>query len=138
VCVREGLTCQGEAFAPQPPPELWVVPFPRRDMNRDGLLDDRADETVYVLNDDFRPIDLSGWSITDSAGIRFTFPEGTSLPPESNLKVYGGGVDVWVAPDGLGLDDAGDTVSLLNARGALVTQVSWRDATRGAYIRSDD
>jgi len=77
---------------------------------------------------------LGGWVLRDaSASHRFTFPEGTVLPPSGELRVVTGceaealaaeGELLWCESRGVWNDD-GDTAFLLDAAGAIVATVDY-------------
>lgn len=89
-----------------------------------------------------RTIDISGWTFDD--GINFTFPQGTSIPPDSYLvvardpefirTVYGLSTNQVLGPEdeearaafGV-LRDRGERIRLLDSKGAIVDEVSYRD-----------
>ncbi|MCA9547812.1 MAG: lamin tail domain-containing protein [Myxococcales bacterium] len=138
VCVSTEATCQVVAPEPAAVAEVvidFVVPNPASDRNGDGELDVRDDEEVRLINRGEAPADLSGWSITDEVGVRYTFPAGTELFGGEGLSVFGGG-DVDHAAR-LGLNNGGDTVTLIDARGAKITAVSWASAAPGAVIAGE-
>ena len=135
VCVSSRATC--EAVEPPRVPLVFiskVVPNPDGDLNGDGVADSRDDEAVTLVNEAGYPTDLSGWSLADNVGVRFTFPQGYELKAGDQVTVFGGGEADFTAPRGLGLNNDGDAVHLLDARGAEVQVVSWRRATRGVAV----
>lgn len=95
------------------------------DTNGDGIREFKDDEFIELVNTGAGATDISGWSIADKVGIRFTFPEGTIIPPGKALVVFGGGEpktfadmggsQVIVAPSGLKLNDDGDSIMLVKA-----------------------
>ncbi len=109
-----------EIFADVPPddPATRAV---EGDANRDGTRNS-DDEFVEALNSSRSPLDISGITVADATARRFTFPTGTILAPGNALVVFGGGAPPRVDPAfggasiytaaSLGLNDAGDTVSL--------------------------
>ncbi|MEM7386119.1 MAG: lamin tail domain-containing protein, partial [Verrucomicrobiota bacterium] len=46
---------------------------------------ERDEEWIEIYNRGSEPVDLSGWELSD--GVRFTFPEGTNLAPDSYLLI---------------------------------------------------
>lgn len=103
------------------------------DANGDGTRDGSQDEFVEIYNTGSQSVDLSGFAIEDGFGNRHTFPPGTSLPPSTAVVVFGGGSPsasipgvVQTASTGsLGLNNGGDTVTLLSASGGTLTSVSY-------------
>lgn len=115
------------------------------DANRDGVRDPADDEFVEIVNRGATPLCLAGWSLGDAANpSRHTFPLGTPLAPGEVLIVFGGGVPtgsfggatVQTAPDGLSLQVTGDVLSIRDADGVVVRQVSWGDCA-GATCATD-
>ncbi|HEX8634360.1 MAG TPA: Ig-like domain-containing protein [Pyrinomonadaceae bacterium] len=104
------------------PPDDPATPAVEGDANRDGVRRSDDDEFVEILNYSQTPVDISGLVLTDATARRFTFPVGTSLAAGSALVVFGGGApprddpafggSTIYAAASLGLNDAGDTVSL--------------------------
>lgn len=91
--------------------------------------DDLAGEYVLLGNTGGRPADLSGWTLEDEAGARYTFPAVT-LAPGAELRIWtGAGSDgdgslywgraqpVW--------NNGGDTATLRDAAGALVASLAF-------------
>lgn len=91
--------------------------------------DGEYDEVVSFKNTTDSPLDLSGWTVTDESGTQFEFPEGTTVPAGAVIQLRtGDGSDrielywnrsqhVW--------NDSGDTVSVFNEAGDLVTERSY-------------
>lgn len=134
VCVSTQATCEVDDT---PAPEVYiskVVPNPDGDLNEDGHFDVREDEAVTLVNEAAWPADLSGWSLADNVGVRFTFPQGFELKAGESVTVYGGGVADHVAPRSLGLNNDGDTLRLIDARGAEVQAVTWLRAAPGVAV----
>ena len=107
-----------------------VVPQPATDRNRDGVADAR-DESVTLVNAGTADADLGGWSLADNVKTRFTFAEGATLGPGNLLEVFGAG-------EALGLNDRGDTLSLMDPDGAKVDVLSWDRTRPGEEIRPTD
>jgi Lamin Tail Domain len=106
------------------------------DANRDGVRDPEDDEFVEIVNRGTTPVCLAGWTLGDAANPRrHTFPLGRPLGPGEVLVLFGGGVPtgrfgdalVQAAADGLSLQATGDVLSLRDAEGVVVQQVSWGD-----------
>ena len=103
------------------------------DANGDGVREARDDEFIELLNVTADPVDLSGWQITDGYAVRYAFPEGAELMPGRALVLFGGGDPatfaelpgalVFVAEHGLGLNNTGDTITLLDVEGVMEDQV---------------
>jgi Lamin Tail Domain len=102
------------------------------DANGDGVRDAEDDEFIELVNISAAIVDLSGYTITDSVGTRFTFPAGTELDPGWAAVVFGGGVPninapalIFVSNQALGLNNSGDIVSLFDATGSLIDAVDY-------------
>jgi endonuclease/exonuclease/phosphatase family metal-dependent hydrolase len=89
---------------------------------------DVTGEFVEVVNVGTGSADLSGWTVSDAASVRHTFPSGTTLAAGGVVVVFGGSAGIpsgtpgaVVASTGtLGLSNSGDTVTLKNASGTAV------------------
>jgi len=142
-CLPSKLTCKTSP-APQDSPAVMVneiLADPASDLsgdaNRDGKRDASKDEFVELVSLSAAPADISGWSISDSTGSRFVFPEGTSVLPGRAIVVFGGGDASKVADltaetgslmflgHGLGLDNGGDTLTLTRADGTVADTVAY-------------
>ena len=109
-----------------------VLADPNADANGDGVTSPTEDEFVEIINALAGPVDLSGVTLSDATGVRFTFPDGTVLPTLGSVVVFGGGTptglfggaQVFVA-SGLGLNNTGDTITLSTPGGAVITTVTY-------------
>ena len=104
------------------------------DANGDGNTDSSDDEFVEILNKSGAPLDMSGWSLRDRSEERHLFPAGTVLASGCAIVVFGGGsvdnlggsaIYQTVSSIRLGLNNAGDTVSVYDSQGDLVASVSY-------------
>lgn len=84
-------------------------------------------EFVELVNTGGSAADLSGFTLSDSAGVKHVFANGTTLPAGKAITVFGGaasipaGITAVAASTGtLGLGNSGDTVTLRNAAGTQV------------------
>lgn len=95
------------------------------DANGDGTRDGNQDEFVEILNTGLRPINISGWQLSDSKpGSRgpFAFPDTTWIDPGEYIALFGGGTptgftgEVFVDDGriGGGLSNSGDAVFLID------------------------
>jgi len=91
------------------------------DANGDGTRAAQADEFIESYNSTASTIDLSGYTIFDNDELRHTFPEGTVVPSNGVIVVFGGGTPtgsfggaiVQAASEGrLNMNNAGDIVTL--------------------------
>jgi endonuclease/exonuclease/phosphatase family metal-dependent hydrolase len=84
-------------------------------------------EFVELANTGTAAVDISGWTVSDAAAVRHTFPSGSSLAAGSAVVIFGGasaipaGINAVAASTGtLGLSNSGDTVTVKNAAGTAV------------------
>ncbi|MFP2932512.1 lamin tail domain-containing protein [Pyxidicoccus sp. 3LG] len=102
---------------------------------------DTAGEFVELVNIGTGAVDLSGWTVSDAALVRHTFPSGTSLAAGKAVVVFGGAAGIPSGTPGavtastgtLGLSNSGDTVTLKNASGTAVDT-----ATVGSGVSGTD
>jgi endonuclease/exonuclease/phosphatase family metal-dependent hydrolase len=96
-------------------------------------------EFVELVNSGGTAVELSGWTVSDAAGLRHTFASGTSLGAGRALVVFGGAsgipagmTNAVAASTGtLSLSNSGDTVTLKNAAGTTVSTVTLGSALTG-------
>jgi hypothetical protein len=98
------------------------------DANGDGTRDSNEDEFIEFFNSG-PAIDLSGYTISDAASVRHTFPSGTIIPVNGILVLFGGGTPtgtfggaiVQTASEGqINMSNAGDLVTVEDASGNVV------------------
>ena len=116
---------------------LWTCATDRTPVPTDGLAvarvhpdaagDDRGnlnDEYVVLENRGETTLSLSGWTVTDEAGKRYRFPDGTTLAPGADLTLRSGaGTDTetdryWDAGGPVWNND-GDTVTVRDRNGTV-------------------
>jgi hypothetical protein len=118
------------------------------DANGDGARDAAADEFVELVNDGAAPLCLAGWTLGDADDPeRHRFPLGHAIPPGGALVVFGGGTPTgtfggaevqWASFAGsLDLTNRGDVLTLRDASGAVVAQISWGHRDGAAPARED-
>ncbi len=102
------------------------------DANGDGTINTSEDEFIEIYNNTLSDIDISGYMINDTSGLRHTFTSGSVIPAGEVIVVFGGGTPTnipclsQVASVGfLGLTNGGDTIILLDASSAIVTSYSY-------------
>jgi hypothetical protein len=104
------------------------------DANGDGARDSSQDEFIEFVNNSGGPIDVDGWSITDSVSERHRFLGTTIVGDGQALVVFGGGTPtgtfggavVTTASTGLvGLNNGGDTITLFDASSAVIATVTY-------------
>jgi predicted extracellular nuclease len=93
------------------------------DANGDGVRDFSDDEFVEIVNSGETDFDVSGWTLSDGASLRHTFPDGSIIEDGCAVVVFGGGIPtgifggalVQTASNGsVGFNNGGDTVTLTN------------------------
>jgi hypothetical protein len=102
------------------------------------LADPSDQEFIEIFNYGTEPVDLSGIQIADFRDDPYVFSGGLSLgageyivvarTPAVFTQVYGGGINL--APTGYvtgNLSNSGETISLLDAAGALIVSVTYSD-----------
>ena len=127
------------------PPDDPATAAVEGDANRDGVRSSDDDEFVELFNYSREALDISGVSVADATARRYTFPAGTSLAAGGALVVFGGGAPTHTDPafggatvyttTSLGLNDAGDTVSLkltLNSVETTIASQSYGTAATNA------
>ena len=95
--------------------------------------DGRNLEFVELYNAGIQPEELGGWRL--SGEINYTFPPGTVLGPSNFLVVAASpgelsshyGITNVVGPFTKSLSNAGGTVRLHNAAGAIVQEMTYED-----------
>lgn len=99
------------------------------DTNNDGTRDANQDEFIEFFNSSATSIDLSGYTISDAAQVRHTFPAGTIVPSKGVIVVFGGGnptgtfggAIIQTASTGLlNMNNAGDLVTVRTNGGATI------------------
>lgn len=99
------------------------------DANGDGTRDALADEFIEFFNSSATSINLSGYTISDAAQLRHTFPAGTIVPAKKAIVVFGGGTPtgtfggaiVQIASGGqLNMSNAGDFMTIRDNNGVTI------------------
>ncbi|QRK13579.1 lamin tail domain-containing protein [Archangium violaceum] len=96
-------------------------------------------EFVELVNSGGTAADLSGWTVSDSTGVRHTFASGTTLGAGAAIAVFGSasgipsGVTnaVGSSTGSLALGNSGDTVTLKNAAGTTVSSTTYTSSLSG-------
>jgi endonuclease/exonuclease/phosphatase family metal-dependent hydrolase len=96
-------------------------------------------EFVELVNSGGTAADLSGWTVSDSAGVHHTFASGTTLAAGAAIVVFGGAsgipaglTNAVAATTGtLALGNSGDTVTVKNAAGTTVSTTTYTSALSG-------
>lgn len=127
------------------------------DANADGTYDQNQDEFIELVNTLSNPIDLSGFTVSDSvlaSGVvttRYTFGANTTLAAGKALVLFGGGTatgsfggsTVLVCPAGtlLSLQNAGEAILIKDNTGRTVISFNsdaLSDNPNEAYTRNPD
>lgn len=105
------------------------------DANGDGSADTTDDEFVELVNQTGTDLDIGGWSVSDAVNTRHVFPTGATLPDGCAVVIFGGGTPAsggfgnalaqTASSGALGLNNSGDTVTLRDADGAVVAEVTY-------------
>lgn len=103
------------------------------EVHEDAAGDDRQnlnDEYVVLKNAGDEPLYLSGWTVSDEANHRYTFPEGTTVAPGATLTLHTGSgedtaTDVYWNSSGAVWNNDGDTVTIRTASGEVVVERSY-------------
>ncbi|MGM0588831.1 MAG: lamin tail domain-containing protein [Bacteroidota bacterium] len=114
------------------------------DANGDGVADTDADEFIELVNNEYEPIDISNWSISDAISERFTFPEGTIFPARGVIVIfddgtptgYFGGAQIYTAGE-LSLNNATDDIILKNSEGTTVKSYTYTGADNDQSVVLD-
>ncbi|MEM7343218.1 MAG: lamin tail domain-containing protein [Chloroflexota bacterium] len=117
------------------------------DANGDGIRNASHDEFVELINNSGTTVDISGWTLADSASSSFAFPSGTIVPNGCVLVVFGGGTPTgdfggaFVFTDngtiGSGLNNSGDTVLLGDGSQTVVSYSYGNEGNHNQSITRD-
>ncbi|MFC1510271.1 lamin tail domain-containing protein [Candidatus Omnitrophota bacterium] len=91
------------------------------DANGDGVTSSSKDEFVELFNDGVDVVDLSGWSLFDAVKVRHIFEQGFNLNAYTYALVFGS----TASSGGLSLNNTGDHLTLFDANGFLVDQMTF-------------
>jgi hypothetical protein len=106
------------------------------DANGDGVRDASDDEFVELFNNSGTALDLSGYTLSDAAQLRHTFPTPTIIPANGVLVLFGGGTPtgtfggsiVQTASEGaLNLNNNGDAIIIANPDGRVAINFNSSD-----------
>lgn len=98
-----------------------------------------AGEFIELVNVGDSAVDISGWTLSDGAGVKHMFAGGTSLPAGGVITVFGassgipGGTSYAIAASSgsLGLGNSGDTVTLKNGSGTVQDSYTYSSSLAG-------
>jgi hypothetical protein len=115
------------------------------DANGDGSRSSSQDEFVEILNRTAEPFDISGYTLSDADAVRHVFAAHTILPPFEAVVVFGGGTPTGLfgnaaenrlvfkaSTGGLSLNNGGDSITLQDAQGRVVQQITYTAAEGSA------
>lgn len=114
------------------------------DANGDGVRDFSDDEFVEFFNNSGSALDLSGYTLSDAAQVRHTFPNPTIVPANGVIVIFGGGTPtgtfggaiVQTASEGtLNLNNGGDSVIITNPDGRVA--INFDSSTIGISFGQD-
>lgn len=111
--------------------EIHADPDPTEgDANGDGVISSNDDEFVELVNNSGSSLDISNWTISDAGGVKHTFDEGTMLPADETIVVFGGGTPTGIPglvqiTSSLSLNNSGDDVIIKNASDIIITQYTY-------------
>ena len=106
------------------------------DANGDGVRHFSDDEFVEIVNNTGADLDMSGWEIRDNDNPVHVFPEGTTIPDQCAVVVFGGGTptgafggaEVQTSSTGnLSLSNSGATITVVNNAAETVASVTYND-----------
>lgn len=119
------------------------------DANGDGVRQPQEDEFVELFNSN-PDLDISGYTISDLDGVRHIFPEGTIIPSNGSVVVFGGGnptgsfggAIVQTASEGLlSLNRGGDVITVRDDQGqelAVFDINDFFDRPASSFTRNPD
>ena len=114
------------------------------DANSDGFRDALEDEFIELINNSGSDLDISGYTISDAAALRHTFPAPTIIPANGFLVVFGGGTPtgsfggaiIQTASQGeLNFSNGGDVITINNTLGDQVAV--FNSSTSGVSVSDD-
>jgi hypothetical protein len=105
------------------------------DANGDGTRGTAQDEFIEVINRTSEPVDIGGFTLSDSEGVKFIFPPGALLPAGEAAVVFGGGsphgefgnaaLNGLVFTASLSLNNGGDSITLRGSSGDLLESITY-------------
>ena len=111
--------------------EIHADPHPTLgDANGDGVVNTAQDEFVEIVNTSGATVDISGWTLSDAVGVRHTFPANTMVVDQCGVVIFAGGTPTGAfggaiaqvaSTAQLGLNNTGDTVTLMNGGTTIAT-----------------
>jgi micrococcal nuclease len=92
--------------------------------------DNLNNEYITITNTGPNSLDLSGWTVTDTAGHTYSFPEGKTIAPDESVTLHTGSGDnteydlYWGKSQAI-WNNGGDTISVEGADGGIVVSRSY-------------
>ncbi|MGM0546455.1 MAG: lamin tail domain-containing protein [Bacteroidota bacterium] len=131
--------------------EIHADPADGTDGDADGNdeRDPNDDEFVELVNNSSEDIDISGWTFFNENDLKHTFPDGTVIPANRALVLFG---DDEVSPQGnyggaivqstnesatLGLINTGQLIQLEDSKGNEVISIDYPEANNGQSLVRD-
>tara|TARA_B100000900_G_scaffold113924_2_gene95423 strand:- start:51 stop:1058 length:1008 start_codon:yes stop_codon:yes gene_type:complete len=120
------------------------------DANGDGTRDANGDEFIEFYNLGSQNVDISGFTISDATQLRHVFPEGTLVPSNGALVLFGSGNPtgnfgesiVQIASEGLiNMNNSGDFVTFADSDGNTILTFDVEPLSNNpdeSYSRSPD
>ena len=122
--------------------EVYAAVGLNTDANGDGNTgaSDGSDEFVELVNDSDQVLDISGYTLSDFATVRHTFPAGSVLQPGCAVVIFGSGANEGRSETfggalvqnangsnefGLSLNNNGDLISIKDLNGIEVAGATW-------------
>jgi hypothetical protein len=118
---------------------------PAGDANGDGTRSASQDEFIELVNTGSLPLDVSGFTISDAAQVRFTFPQGKIIPVGEAAVIFGGGTPTGmfgnagnnrlvfaVGGSGLNLNNGADSIIVKDHSGVEVVRRDYPSADGSA------
>ncbi|MFB1481202.1 lamin tail domain-containing protein [Corallococcus sp. RDP092CA] len=96
-------------------------------------------EFVELVNSGTAAVDLSGWTVSDGTAVRHTFASGTTVAAGKAVVVFGGASGIPSGTPGavaastgsLNLGNSGDTVTVKNSAGTVVSTATFASSLAG-------
>lgn len=102
------------------------------DANNDGERNTNDDEFIEVVNVTDNDINMSGFQLFDSSGVRHEFEEGVLLSAHTAIVVFGGGIPALsgvlsytASTGGLSLSNSGDSMLLYDREDNVIDELSY-------------
>ncbi|WP_142860644.1 lamin tail domain-containing protein [Salinigranum halophilum] len=128
-----GVWSFGDEIESQTASSIQDSPLELVEVNADAAGNDNEnldDEYLVFENTDPEPLEISGWTVSDSAGHTYTVPDGVRLKPGARIRlVTGPGSDTqsalyWGEDQAL-WNNGGDTVTVRTANGETVLKQAY-------------